>query len=403
MFDKREPVMNEDFYNKNLDAEQEAFLKKKKNNDLKNAFKSGFGKNKISDEKKEVPSIFNFINEKNNSDNSNDHLSNNVNDGFLHQMEDFLNVAKIDNEVIKNQKENHKIEKKLEEKNIESFIENIISEATDEKEIDVANNKINESLNSINQEEKNSTYCLDEYNRTDLLEISKIYYYAEMLDKFIGQEAGTYEMLEKEPFIDLIKLELEKILRKEQHQELNLIYSTSSQGTKFSSLMVELHRNNIFMGYIDNQSKLFITEHPNRISGLNWFSLYQANYQNKVWLQPIEYSKKNNESITPWTRTGVFVWILGMFLSLIGVFFNNQKENIGTIEIYSPMLIILAILIIVSAFDYVGSLVVKIKYKKLEKTLIEIKTNVNETIVNKKDINPLMYDVCSHYIKRKNK
>ena len=392
--------MNEDYYANNLDAEQEAFLRRKKNNDLKNALKNGFGTGKLRVEPVDmeskpisdgyIPEVFGTMSESMPDFIQNKDISTNENNSSIHKYKN-TRTDISENEILDNRYEQ---EQKINENH--GDIENLtranvvedLSEAVEDFEI---------------KEEvfiKRFNYSEEEYRATDLVEMSKIYYYAEMLDRFIGQEAAKYEMLEDEPFIDIIRKELEKLLKKEQHSDLYLLYTTSSQGTRFSSLMDIMHRNNVFMGYIDNQSEIFSKERPLRVSSLNWSLLYKRNYENKVWLQPVEYANNSNESITPWTRSGLLIWFLGFIFASIGAYFYGQKEGSTIMQVLSPFIVVICLLSIASLLDFLGSLYVRLKYKKLEQAFLDIKNTVNETIVNKKDLNPLMFDVCIYYIKK---
>lgn len=322
MFDKQEPIMNEDFYINNLDPEQEAFLKRKKNNDLKNAFKNGLKranniKTEITEiEKQDVPSNFHLV-----SDENKKNISEQNTETFLNQVEKFLDLTKSNKiEEISNKDNKNNSDKS--QSNIEDVISKLIPNSRN----------INGAINLLEIEDidsnidtdnlKNNTNLSEEtYKYEDIVEVSKIYYYAEMLDRFIGNEANLYELLEDESFIDIIKKELEKILKKEEYSQLNLIYSTSPLGTKYSSLMSELHKSVVFMNYIKKQSDIFMNEQPKRLIQLNWVPLYNVNYNNKAWLQPLRYTKETNESLTPWTRTGLLVWIIVIIISGLGSYF----------------------------------------------------------------------------------
>lgn len=400
MINRKEPIMNEDYYTNNLDAEQEAFLRRKKNNDLKNALKNGFGTGKprvepVDMESKPIsdgyiPEVFGAMSESMPDFIQNKDISTNENNSSIHEYKN-TRTDISENEILDYRYEQ---EQKINENH--GDIENLTRANVVED--------LNEYVDNLEKKEevfiKRFNYSEEEYRATDLVEMSKIYYYAEMLDRFIGQEAAKYEMLEEEPFIDIIRKELEKLLKKEQHSDLYLLYTTSSQGTRFSSLMDIMHRNNVFMGYIDNQSEIFSKQRPLRVSSLNWNLLYKRNYENKVWLQPVEYANNSNESITPWTRSGLLIWFLGFIFASIGAYFYGQKEGSTIMQVLSPFIVVICLLSITSLLDFLGSLYVRLKYKKLEQAFLDIKNTVNETIVNKKDLNPLMFDVCIYYIKK---
>ncbi len=396
--------MNEDFYINNLDPEQEAFLKRKKNNDLKNAFKNGLKranniKTEITEiEKQDVPSNFHLV-----SDENKKNISEQNTETFLNQVEKFLDLTKSNKiEEISNKDNKNNSDKS--QSNIEDVISKLIPNSRN----------INGAINLLEIEDidsnidtdnlKNNTNLSEEtYKYEDIVEVSKIYYYAEMLDRFIGNEANLYELLEDESFIDIIKKELEKILKKEEYSQLNLIYSTSPLGTKYSSLMSELHKSVVFMNYIKKQSDIFMNEQPKRLIQLNWVPLYNVNYNNKAWLQPLRYTKETNESLTPWTRTGLLVWIIVIIISGLGSYFYSLKEGAQFIEIISPFILTGTILLFGAIVDFIGAFYIKGKYIKLERDFLDIKNSVNEISVNKKDLNPLMFDVCSYYVKRNQK
>ena len=407
MINRKEPIMNEDYYANNLDAEQEAFLRRKKNNDLKNALKNGFGTGKLRVEPVDmeskpisdgyIPEVFGTMSESMPDFIQNKDISTNENNSSIHKYKN-TRTDISENEILDNRYEQ---EQKINENH--GDIENL-TRANVVEDLSEAVEDLSEAVEDFEIKEevfiKRFNYSEEEYRATDLVEMSKIYYYAEMLDRFIGQEAAKYEMLEDEPFIDIIRKELEKLLKKEQHSDLYLLYTTSSQGTRFSSLMDIMHRNNVFMGYIDNQSEIFSKERPLRVSSLNWSLLYKRNYENKVWLQPVEYANNSNESITPWTRSGLLIWFLGFIFASIGAYFYGQKEGSTIMQVLSPFIVVICLLSIASLLDFLGSLYVRLKYKKLEQAFLDIKNTVNETIVNKKDLNPLMFDVCIYYIKK---
>ncbi len=392
--------MNEDFYINNLDPEQEAFLKRKKNNDLKNGLKRANNiKTEITEiEKQDVPSNFHLV-----SDENKKNISEQNTETFLNQVEKFLDLTKSNKiEEISNKDNKNNSDKS--QSNIEDVISKLIPNSRN----------INGAINLLEIEDidsnidtdnlKNNTNLSEEtYKYEDIVEVSKIYYYAEMLDRFIGNEANLYELLEDESFIDIIKKELEKILKKEEYSQLNLIYSTSPLGTKYSSLMSELHKSVVFMNYIKKQSDIFMNEQPKRLIQLNWVPLYNVNYNNKAWLQPLRYTKETNESLTPWTRTGLLVWLIVIIISGLGSYFYSLKEGAQFIEIISPFILTGTILLFGAIVDFIGAFYIKGKYIKLERDFLDIKNSVNEISVNKKDLNPLMFDVCSYYVKRNQK
>lgn len=345
-----------------------------------------------------MPSNFHLV-----SDENKKNISEQNTETFLNQVEKFLDLTKSNKiEEISNKDNKNNSDKS--QSNIEDVISKLIPNSRN----------INGAINLLEIEDidsnidtdnlKNNTNLSEEtYKYEDIVEVSKIYYYAEMLDRFIGNEANLYELLEDESFIDIIKKELEKILKKEEYSQLNLIYSTSPLGTKYSSLMSELHKSVVFMNYIKKQSDIFMNEQPKRLIQLNWVPLYNVNYNNKAWLQPLRYTKETNESLTPWTRTGLLVWLIVIIISGLGSYFYSLKEGAQFIEIISPFILTGTILLFGAIVDFIGAFYIKGKYIKLERDFLDIKNSVNEISVNKKDLNPLMFDVCSYYVKRNQK
>lgn len=443
MFERKEPIINEDsFYTENLDAEQEAFLKKKKNEDLKNALRTN-GFNKFSNQNKNVKSIFrndsSIRKEKNehadslsNTENKELHnhdwledtglsgfnknmfVQDNVKDvdtNFVDKIEAFITITE---DVNRNKKYNANTENIRSVIKDEVMVESLIGKALGQSEIFKVSNKLEnkiekESLDLENAElEENIEEDTDfngnskfeeEYKDIDIVELSKIYFYAEMLSNLVS--GNIDEIKEEESFVSVLIKEFEKLINKENNYFIKTVYENSPRSVRFSSVMESMHMNSVFMNYIKYQSDLFEQIKPERNKDLYWYGWYKSNYESKVWLQPKKYSEDGNETLTPWTKSGLLIWAIGIFLGLVTTIFYSFTGERTILEIFSPLFIIMGLLGITSLLDMCASMFLKSKYTKFEKQILIIKEKVSDISIGKKEINPLMFDVCYHYLKLK--